>query len=717
MSRRYLPWNALLMAVLLLGAESSAADFGSAALPESAHYVLGSTAALDWNESHWIDRLSRLGVDHRLPQKALFGAEAVLIDHTLSRWIMVWRDLAIAGPKLQELTPYRVTPSSSSYVIKRGRLMVQLVGFEPDEIKRGLVGSRSSAWSQFLPFREAMASECEIGPDRDHRAVYDLGSQIEQLGMESSFAEVLKCLLGAQPAFDRGIQRGVTDLGGSIAEGARWLGDKAREAVPGVVQFLTSRPDQKGWLIAKGVGDGVRAAGSKVSEFHQTIASLPGAIRSQLSGLMKGLARWIPGFVAKPEAEKVRIACGVVHAVIEEAGAQSVPIVLEVLAGLATSGTSLATLPARLSATLAVKGVKRADSLADKIATLLGSRSRAARRAVIGDRQAEVARAWAEFARHKKPGSDASAREWLKYSEAHGAWIASLKDQRLEMIRQKARTADLEALEKQISSAEADLIANSGKLQRLDSDDRREMEKRLGITESSNPIFRVGHEKFLLEAAWAYMRHPHLASTGRGAFLFHGSNSASLLTFTEYGGKSGHLTPTGVLESRGKVPFSGEIVFGRKSANAEHISAASIEGIANAVRYTRGKGWTPSQGRKDIAEAAKLSKKGTPDSLIGQATTNVQEVARKRLDQWSSLTPEEQALVIEGFPVLYGVRTTRTLTPVISDISSEVGIKGGVLPNEITVIYVPKDKMDLVRRILDRSPTGKPIAVEDIDRL
>ena len=70
-----------------------------------------------------------------------------------------------------------------------------------------------------------------------------------------------------------------------------------------------------------------------------------------------------------------------------------------------------------------------------------------------------------------------------------------------------------------------------------------------------------------------------------GALLCHGSTSSSLLAFTNFMEKQGRLIPLGQLEAQGKIPFSGEIIYGRTKINVDRLSTVLLQNILNAIKY------------------------------------------------------------------------------------------------------------------------------------
>ncbi len=172
------------------------------------------------------------------------------------------------------------------------------------------------------------------------------------------------------------------------------------------------------------------------------------------------------------------------------------------------------------------------------------------------------------------------------------------------------------------------------------------------------------------------------------AQFFHGSNSASLLSFTQYNQSKGKLIPTGMLEATGKVPFSGVIMYGRSGVNQKFLSTTHAGAISYAKDHAKASPWNPEIGR----------------SLIDNSSSNIREVNIARLREWEKLSKYEKHLVENSFPVLYGFRLSANrrldLVLVSSDIEGEIGILNGVGPTEIKVIFVPRVKMQEVEKLV-----------------
>jgi hypothetical protein len=243
------------------------------------------------------------------------------------------------------------------------------------------------------------------------------------------------------------------------------------------------------------------------------------------------------------------------------------------------------------------------------------------------------------------------------------------------------------------------------------------------------------------------------------AQLFHGSSSASLLAFTSYSNYEGALLPIGLLEKKGKVSFSGEIVFGRGRINAVALSTMWIRGIHVALHYAEDSlGWNLERGSQRIEGAIRSLReniegfKGNPvvdgflhtdlkekleraiitgdfeglKERVFKVTAKIKEedefpqyvdlpfvtvfnpleVNFKRKKEWERLSLEEQALVSDPFPVLYGIKSSRkeVHVGVRSDPPGEIGLIGGAQRGEIKVIFVHPSKVSFVKELLQKAP-------------
>lgn len=261
-----------------------------------------------------------------------------------------------------------------------------------------------------------------------------------------------------------------------------------------------------------------------------------------------------------------------------------------------------------------------------------------------------------------------------------------------------------------------------------------------GFLPVKGPVIR--YPRALQEISNVLARYPELMQKAHGALLFHGSRSASLLAFTDYGGKTGDLKPLGQLEIEGKVSFCGEIIYGRGGANLNSLSTVFISAIRAGVGYSglrsrprsawerliaifspNETGWIPERALALIGELQKGIDEHLygPGSIMEITLRNAIEIHKKRVLEFPKLNPEEKRLVRRNFPVLYGLRIFRPgaqQLPSISTVTDEIMLYGGATVGEIRVIFVPKSEVKYVRGLLERNLGRKQgIAVEDISFL
>lgn len=223
------------------------------------------------------------------------------------------------------------------------------------------------------------------------------------------------------------------------------------------------------------------------------------------------------------------------------------------------------------------------------------------------------------------------------------------------------------------------------------------------------------YDHFLKTVHSTLIRHPKLGSTLRGSTFFHGTSSAALLAFSNYGGFAGRLMPIGILEKQGKVAFSGEIGFGRSGINQVGLSVSSLGNIEWATNYAKAVGWNPALGQSTL-DLIRQAPPAEPGSLLEGLLKNGSEVTQKRFSEWPKLTSEEQAMVQDGFPVLFGIRPKRAdrlQFPRGGGTPGESLLTDGTQPGEIKVVYVPVDRIESVKQLLRKCDCGS-IVVEDI---
>jgi hypothetical protein len=237
------------------------------------------------------------------------------------------------------------------------------------------------------------------------------------------------------------------------------------------------------------------------------------------------------------------------------------------------------------------------------------------------------------------------------------------------------------------------------------------------VADKNNSLRRVYTDRPAMAAEFSTMENPPK--------LLHGSTSASLLMYTDSQNRQGQLRPSGAIESSNGAVFSGEIVFGKSNGD---IAVVDITDIRTAVDYSKQDGWSPDIGRQRLADAQaryesnkKMAEEGGygdrfENSISANGSRNTIATEKLRLAGWDKLSPDERALVSQQFPVVYGIDTNRqgaVTFPIISDIQSELRLRGGTTGDEIRAVFVPKDKIPLVQSLVgDKGPR-----VLDIDLL
>ncbi len=185
----------------------------------------------------------------------------------------------------------------------------------------------------------------------------------------------------------------------------------------------------------------------------------------------------------------------------------------------------------------------------------------------------------------------------------------------------------------------------------------------------------------------------------RGSQLVHGSSSASLLAFTDYGKQQGHLIPLGELEASGRIAYCGEIVFGRSGVNRNALSTVWVGQVQKSLIYAKAAPWSLESARGLLKELEVcLERSGRENSQ----SRNQREVTGLRIREWVHLSDFEKHLVSDSFPVLYGIRSARgpDHKDVGSDVSGEIALLHGAHAEEIRVVFVPRTRIPLVQGIL-----------------
>ncbi|MEZ0311404.1 MAG: hypothetical protein ACAI38_06495 [Myxococcota bacterium] len=246
---------------------------------------------------------------------------------------------------------------------------------------------------------------------------------------------------------------------------------------------------------------------------------------------------------------------------------------------------------------------------------------------------------------------------------------------------------------------------------RAGPEDEVPMARRIGI-DSATPEggqligniigWRPRRAEFLRDSNEVLDRTPGLEVSINRAYLFHGSNSASLLMLTPFGAGTGGLYATGRLPY---VPFTGEMRVGAMvipgvgtGINITKLSTVPLRNIDVANDYSRNDGfvrWTPEIGRANLARYGQ--ERGAGEDYFRA----LMQRERARLEQWERLNDTERQLVAEGFPIVYGMRppADKVHRADGTDIG-EVGVVGGVPFAQITAMMVPRERIAFVRELL-----------------
>ena len=217
-----------------------------------------------------------------------------------------------------------------------------------------------------------------------------------------------------------------------------------------------------------------------------------------------------------------------------------------------------------------------------------------------------------------------------------------------------------------------------------------------------------------------------------GAVLFHGSKSGSLIAFTA-NETLGGLRSSGELMQSGKVSFVGEQGIGTKpksgydseGVNVKHLSTVKITDLDIAVQYSTKSARTIftdplSKAQWDLMVWRDFER----DPQTAEQAKLKMAQAEQRIAQWNQFTEQDQNLILENFPVLYGInprlsRKVIKLPPGAAfgkqGAGTEIGLEGGADFGEITSIFVPKNKVKLVKSIIKFQNSDGDIIISPIE--
>jgi hypothetical protein len=226
-----------------------------------------------------------------------------------------------------------------------------------------------------------------------------------------------------------------------------------------------------------------------------------------------------------------------------------------------------------------------------------------------------------------------------------------------------------------------------------------------GSNAPSRPNFFDG---FAAVQASRRARLEQLRISAHGSTHFHGSRSGSLIAFHSSTAAEirGSLLPMGALLEHGAPVYTGERgnAFHERAFNREHLSVVWEAQFDGALRYATDASFA---SRSPIKSRASIELPGYEsfDANLKQ----VREVSDARLNEIGD-DVTIAAFVRANFPVVYGLKPRfDKLVDVSSDIAGETGVKGGVDPTEIAVIFVPDDHVAAVTAYLEECGYPKPV--------
>ena len=223
-----------------------------------------------------------------------------------------------------------------------------------------------------------------------------------------------------------------------------------------------------------------------------------------------------------------------------------------------------------------------------------------------------------------------------------------------------------------------------------------------------------------------------LKIAANGANFFHGSRSSSLISFSPSMGEHvGQILPMGDLIDAHLYPLSGEAGNSLLEASASHrsVSATDLINMGNAYDYATNIG---RAGRFNLDEELRkieqvkqqMKTMGIGEQKIAQLENGVSykeldfhskeelllagklTLSQGRITRFESLSPREQKLAQESFPILYGFKlnsNSERIIPIHSDIKGEFGIRDGVSSEQIAVILTDKNHLDEVQEYLSEN--------------
>lgn len=214
----------------------------------------------------------------------------------------------------------------------------------------------------------------------------------------------------------------------------------------------------------------------------------------------------------------------------------------------------------------------------------------------------------------------------------------------------------------------------------------------------------------------------------------HGSSSASLIGVVR---EKGLIPSMAALKKQGTMPFSGELRMGisegkKIGVNQRSVSIASTKsGMGNdyafAMDFNR-KPWSPAAEQAEIDNLKRMlttehqQSMGMHDEDVEYFISRLQnriEIGQRRLEQFPHLTPLEQEFITDPFPMSYGVTVYDRHLGRSKIFNSEEAAVAGRLRlgagKEIPAIFVPENKVDMVRSYLTLQGAGTDVTVLPFD--
>ncbi|MBF0362176.1 MAG: metallophosphoesterase family protein [Oligoflexia bacterium] len=200
--------------------------------------------------------------------------------------------------------------------------------------------------------------------------------------------------------------------------------------------------------------------------------------------------------------------------------------------------------------------------------------------------------------------------------------------------------------------------------------------------------------------------------------LFHGSTSASLVDLIEKTTSKENsdyfLKPTGVLIKEGRAPFSGELFMGindKNSVNQDRISTSAIQAVEGAIGYAK----MGSSKKKKEEELCNVENSNLGLTQAGRL------IGERRKQILSEFNGDQKKLILDQFPIVYGINPTgrkdADITMIPSDVDYEMGILNGVKISEISSVFVPSEKITYVKTLFDGKYKNNKIKVLSLEEL